>query len=69
MNAMAVVSRLEGDRLGRLHEFGAETARLHRGFPGQIRAGDPLMEAEIVLDPRASARLTPGGLPLDQRCA
>src|SRR5947209_20432256 len=48
-------------------EVGAELLRLHNSPLGEVAAGDPGREAEVVLDGRAASCLTPAGdHPVDQ---
>src|SRR2546429_2141853 len=51
----------------RAGEVGAELLRLHDGPLGEVAAGDPGREAEVVLDARASRCLTPDGDHLDDQ--
>ena len=46
--------------------LGAELGRLPPGPVGQLRAGHPVREAQVVLDPRALPGLPAGRQPLDQ---
>src|SRR5918997_4426123 len=46
-------------------DHGAELSRLERRPPGEIRTGEARRKAEVVLYPRARARLTAGGEALD----
>ena len=45
--------------------LGAEAVRLLARAVGEVRAADPVGEAEIVLDPGAAPRLAADGKPLD----
>ena len=51
------VAPLQRDRLGRDVDAGAELLRLDDGSAGQLRAGDPRGEAQVVLDPGRGPRL------------
>src|SRR4051794_6432919 len=50
-------------------DHGAELSRLERRPPGELGAGEARRKAEVVLDPRARARLTSRGEALDHERA
>src|SRR5262249_42247863 len=51
----------------RAGEVGAELLRLHHSPLGEVAAGDPGREAEVVLDARATRGLAPNGDHLDDQ--
>ena len=57
---------VEADHLPGGEHLRAELQRLHPGARGQLGAGHPVRETEIVLDPGALAGLAAGRGPLDQ---
>ena len=57
---------LDGADVSGTHDLGAELHRLSAGPLGELGPGDPVRKAEVVLDPRALARLTAGRRTLDQ---
>ena len=57
---------LQADHLAGGQHLGAELGRLPPGPVGELRAGHPVGEAEVVLDPGALAGLAAGRGPLDQ---
>ncbi len=60
---------LQADHVARGQHLGPELGRLPAGPLGQLRPGHPVREAEVVLDPRALARLPSGRGALDQHRA
>ena len=50
-------------------DHGAELSRLERRPPSELGAGEARRKAEVVLDPRARARLTARGEALDHERA
>jgi hypothetical protein len=48
-----------------VQHLGRRTSPPAAGPVGELGAADTVREAEVVLDPRALARLPAGGLPLD----
>ena len=65
----AAPASLETDHLPGAEQLGAELDRLPPGPIGQLRAGDAVREAQVVLDPAALPGLTAGRPPLDQHGA
>ena len=55
------VAPVEGRRLGRHTELGAELARLDKRPVGELLAGQAGREAEVVLDSGRPLGLAPGG--------
>src|SRR5690348_12226621 len=51
----------------RAREVGTELLRLHDGPLGEVAAGDPGWETEVVLDARATRCLAPDGDHLDDQ--
>ena len=60
---------LQADHVAGGEHLGAELDRLPAGPVGELRAGDPVREAEVVLDPGALPGLAAGGGALDQHGA
>ena len=56
---------LESDDVTRQHHLGAEAGHLRDRAMGEVRAGQSLREAEVVLDRRALPGLAAGRLALD----
>ena len=56
---------VDADRFLRCEQLGAETARLCGRLTREVRTGQPGRKAEVVLDPRARARLAAERQPLD----
>ena len=64
-----LVSRVDGHagHLERHEQLGAKPLRLRHGAPRQLAAADAGWKPEIVLDPRAAARLPAGRVPIEQQ--
>ena len=62
-------AHLQPDHVAGGEHLGAELARLPARPVGELGAGHAVGEPEVVLDPRALARLAAGGLPLDEHGA
>ena len=64
-----LVSRIDRDagHFERREKLGAEPLRLHQSAARQLAAADAGRKAEIVLDPRAGARLSARSMPVEQQ--